>query len=58
MNGDYLLAERLVEIFRKESREVSVPTAQRCSYKRIAKSIQRLLKEHNPPAKKPKERDL
>lgn len=57
MNGDYLLAERLIEVFRREANHINATAASERSYNRIADSIQQLLDEHNPP-KKETERDL
>ena len=51
MNGDYLLAERLIEIFRRENKRAFQDGQFELanSYERIADSIQQLLDEHNPP---------
>jgi hypothetical protein len=67
MNGDYLLAERLIELFRNEANMMEnvgdkstndkfaiANLVASASYRRIANSIQQLLDEYNPP--KPKDK--
>lgn len=63
MNGDFELATKLIEVFRREAKELQSFNIHIChiiaaSNVRIADSIQQLLDEHNPKKKKVTDRDV
>lgn len=62
MNGDYILARKLIEIFTKQAKKFEdgirnrpVSRASIChTFDTLALEIQQLLNEYNPPKKKGK----